>query len=72
MQNALGALFAAIFCVILDLQFTLACLCGVLYSASSLVLSIDRSIGGRLFGAAVFIGTVLGGASLGEPPAPAC
>lgn len=70
-QNALGALFAAVFCVVLDLQFMLACLCGVLYSASSLVLSIDRSIGGRLFGAAVFVGTVIGGASLGEPPGPA-
>lgn len=64
-QNAVGALFAALFSVVLDLQFTLACLVGVLYSASSLVLSIDRSVGGRLFGGTVFIGTVLGGASLG-------
>lgn len=30
-QNAVGALFAAIFVVVLDLQFTLACLCGVLF-----------------------------------------
>jgi hypothetical protein len=30
-QNAVGMLFAALFAVILRLQFTLACLCGVLY-----------------------------------------
>ena len=30
-QNAMGALFAAIFAVVLDLQFTLACLCAVLF-----------------------------------------
>ena len=108
-QNAVGALFAAIFTVILDLQFTLACLCAVLFrcvgggrrpvagfsvvqvpdfcrrpaaalacrsqriptpplagSASSLVLSLDRSVGGRLFGGIVFVGTVMAGTALGE------
>lgn len=34
-------------------------------SASSLVLSLDRTIGGRLFGGVVFIGTVFTGASVG-------
>lgn len=37
-------------------------------SASSLVLSLDRTVGGRLFGGLVFIGTVLGGACLGALP----
>ena len=30
-QNAVGALFAAVFAVVIDLQFSLACLVGVLY-----------------------------------------
>ena len=34
-------------------------------SASSLVLSLDRSVGGRLFGGIIFIGTVFTGASIG-------
>ncbi|EFN52423.1 hypothetical protein CHLNCDRAFT_138922 [Chlorella variabilis] len=62
-QNAVGMLFAALFAVVLRLQFTLACLCGVL--ASSLVLSLDRSVGGRLFGGIIFVGTVLTGAGVG-------
>jgi hypothetical protein len=112
-QNAVGALFAAAFAVVADLQFALACLVGVLYrqarlcqpaaamrhnalchaamhaparqapprkllnpapcppccSASSLVLSLDRTVGGRVFGGVVFIGTVGTGGALGELPA---
>ncbi|KAL4854825.1 hypothetical protein ACK3TF_004517 [Chlorella vulgaris] len=64
-QNAVGMLFAMMFAVVWDLQFTLACLAGVLYSASSQIMSLDRSIGGRSFGAVIFVGTVVTGASLG-------
>lgn len=53
------------FAVVWDLQFTLACLAGVLYSASSQIMSLDRSVGGRTFGALIFVGTVVTGASLG-------
>ena len=46
---------------------------GILFSASALVLSLDRSVGGRLFGGIVFIGTVCTGASIGEAARqPAC
>ena len=38
-------------------------------SASSLVLSLDRTVGGRVFGGVVFIGTVGTGGALGELPA---
>ena len=57
---------AALFVVVTKLQFSIACLVGILFSASSLVLSLDRSVGGRLFGGIVFIGTVGTGVSIGE------
>ena len=57
---------AALFVVVTNLQFSIACLVGILFSASALVLSLDRSVGGRLFGGIVFIGTVCTGASIGE------
>ena len=56
---------AALFVVVLKMQFVLGCLCGVMFSASSLVLSLDRSVGGRLGGGLMFMSTVLSGTILG-------
>lgn len=64
-QNAVGALFVALFTVVTDMQFVLACLCGCMYAASSLVLSLDRTVGGRLLAGLIFLATVLSGTLLG-------
>ena len=56
---------AALFVVVLKMQFVLGCLCGVMFSASALVLSLDRSVGGRLVGGLMFMSTVLSGTILG-------
>ena len=47
------------------MTFTLACVSTCLYSAASQVLSIDRTVGGRLFSAALFTGCMLSSGVLG-------
>ena len=64
-QNALGLIFTVLFSFVDRMTFTLACICAALYGASSQVLSLDRSIGGRLFGGTIFVGTVLSGGVVG-------
>lgn len=64
-QNALGLIFTVLFAFVDSMTFTLACICAALYGASSQVLSLDRSIGGRLFAGTIFVGTVLSGGVVG-------
>lgn len=64
-QNALGLIFAVLFSLVDRMTFTLACICAALYGASSQVLSLDRTIGGRLFAGTIFVGTVLSGGIVG-------
>jgi len=64
-QNAVGVLFAMMFSVVWPLNFTLACVSSVLFTAASTVLSIDRTVGGRLFSASMFVGAMLSGGVLG-------
>lgn len=64
-QNALGLIFTILFSVVNRMTFTLACICAALYGASSQVLSLDRSVGGRLFAGTIFVGTVLSGGVVG-------
>lgn len=47
------------------MTFTLACVSACLYSAGSQVLSLDRTLGGRLFSAVLFTGCMLSGGALG-------
>lgn len=64
-QNALGVLFTILFVVVDQMTFTLACITSALYGASAQVLSLDRSIGGRLFGGTIFVGCILSGGVAG-------
>ncbi|KAG7675079.1 hypothetical protein KSW81_002582 [Nannochloris sp. 'desiccata'] len=54
-----------LFVFIGQMTFTLACVSTCLYSAASQVLSIDRTVGGRLFSAALFTGCMLSSGVLG-------
>ncbi len=64
-QNGVGVLFALLFSVVWPMNFTLACVSSVLFTAASTVLSIDRTVGGRLFSASMFVGAMLSGGVLG-------
>lgn len=64
-QNALGVLFTILFVVVDRMTFTLACITSALYGASSQVLSLDRSVGGRLFAGTIFVGCILSGGIAG-------
>ncbi|KAH7617326.1 hypothetical protein Ndes2526B_g07930 [Nannochloris sp. 'desiccata'] len=64
-QNGVGVLFTMLFVFIGQMTFTLACVSTCLYSAASQVLSIDRTVGGRLFSAALFTGCMLSSGVLG-------
>lgn len=64
-QNASGVLFTLLFVFIGKMTFTLACVSACLYSAGSQVLSLDRTLGGRLFSAVLFTGCMLSGGALG-------
>ena len=64
-QNALGVLFTILFAVVTRMTFTLACIIAALYGASSQILSLDRSVGGRLFGGTIFVGCILSGGIAG-------
>ena len=47
------------------MTFSLACVSACLYSAASTVLSLDRTVGGRFFGASLFVGCMLSSGILG-------
>lgn len=47
------------------MTFTLACITAALYGASSQVLSLDRTVGGRLFAGTIFLGCILSGGIVG-------
>ena len=64
-QNCVGVLFTLLFTTVSRMNFTLACICSVLFTAASTVLSIDRTVGGRLFSGSLFIGCVLSGGIIG-------
>ena len=55
----------ALFVVVNKMSFTLACISTCLYSASSQILSLDRTIGGRIFSGVLFIGCMLSAGILG-------
>lgn len=58
-------LCAVLFAVVDEMTFTLACIVSALYGASSQVLSLDRSVGGRLFAGSIFLGCILSGGVAG-------
>ena len=58
-------LCAVLFAVVDKMTFTLACIISALYGASSQVLSLDRSVGGRLFAGSIFLGCILSGGIAG-------
>lgn len=64
-QNSLGVLFTLLFSVVWRMHFTLACVSSVLFQASCTVLSIDRTVGGRLFSASLFVGAMMSGGIIG-------
>lgn len=47
------------------MTFTLACVASALYAAGSQILSLDRTVGGRLFAASLFVGCMLSGGVIG-------
>lgn len=47
------------------MSFTLSCVSTALYAAGSQVLSLDRTVGGRLFAASIFVGCMLSGGVIG-------
>ena len=64
-----------LFLTVSSLQFSFDCLAPLLAAVNLLVISPDRTVGGRMFGAAVMTasiltGTVLGGAVVGAVSAP--
>lgn len=64
-QNCVGVLFTLLFTTVWRMHFTLSCVSSVLFAAASTVLSLDRTIGGRLFSASLFIGCMLSGGLIG-------
>lgn len=56
---------AVLFSVVWRMSFTLSCVSTALYAAASQVLSLDRTIGGRLFAASIFVGCMLSGGVIG-------
>lgn len=64
-QNAVGVLFTVLFTVVWRMTFTLACVSSALYGAGAQILSLDRTVGGRLFGGTIFVGCMLSGGIIG-------
>lgn len=64
-QNAVGVLFTVLFTVVWRMTFTLACVSSALYGAGAQILSLDRTVGGRLFGGTIFVGCMLSGGVIG-------
>lgn len=58
-------IFAVLFSVVWRMSFTLSCVSTALYAAGSQVLSLDRTVGGRLFAASIFVGCMLSGGVIG-------
>lgn len=64
---------AVLFKVVGRMSFSLGCVATCLYAAGCQVLSLDRTIGGRLFGAMLFLccmlsAGILGGGIVSRPP----
>jgi hypothetical protein len=64
MQNAVGAVLPTLFVVVPELKFTGSCVAILFYGVSSQAFSIDRSVGGRLFGALLWTGAFFMGGVL--------
>ena len=63
-QNAVGAIFPILFVVVKQLRFSGGCTAVLFYGVSSQAFSVDRSIGGRVFGAILWTGGYLFGGLL--------
>ena len=61
----MSIILTVLFAFIGKMTFTLACVSACLYSAGSQVLSLDRTVGGRMFSAVVFTGCMLSSGVLG-------
>lgn len=64
-QNAAGMVFATLFITVGGLRFPLACVASVLTAVALLMLSPDRTAGGRICAGALFCATVLSGTVIG-------
>lgn len=65
LENFLLLSSAVLFSVVWRMSFTLSCVSTALYAAGSQVLSLDRTIGGRLFAGSIFVGCMLSGGVIG-------
>lgn len=65
MQNATGILFSIVFALVGEITFTMACVASAMVAAGLLALSINNTVGGRLFSGALFLGVIVNGALLG-------
>jgi hypothetical protein len=63
-QNAVGAILPTLFVVVPELRFSGSCVALLFYGVSSQAFSIDRSIGGRVFGALLWTGAFFFGGVL--------
>ncbi len=63
-QNAVGAILPALFVVVPALKFSGSCVAILFYGVSSQAFSIDRSVGGRVFGALLWTGAFFMGGVL--------
>jgi hypothetical protein len=64
-QNAIGVILPMLFVVVKPISFTGACGAVLFYCVSCQAFSIDRTIGGRLYGGLVWIAVILTGGLLG-------
>ena len=64
-QNSLGMAVCLLFALVPQLKFASSCEAAVFYAVSSTAFSIDRTIGGRMFGGLLWIGVFLSGGLLG-------
>ena len=65
LQNAVGLAICLLFALVPRLAFSGSCQASVFYAVSSLAFSLDRSIGGRLFGGVIWIAVFLSGGLMG-------
>ncbi|PRW60354.1 riboflavin kinase isoform B [Chlorella sorokiniana] len=64
-QNSIGIFVATLFLTVAGLRFLLACCVSIFACVALLLLSPDRSAGGRIFAAAAFVGNICCGMVLG-------
>lgn len=64
-QNCAGLVICLLFSLVPRLTFTGSCSTTIFYAVSSLFFSVDRSVGGRLFGGMLWIGVFLSGGLIG-------